>query len=248
MINVLIAEDNPPYRGMLHRLLSGRFPFMQITETADGADALHQALSRHYDLIFMDIRLPQGNGLDLTRAIKAVCVDSLVCVTTGFDLPEYREAAHRQGADRFLVKSDSSSDEIVAIVQSLLASRFKTLVLGGDALSRRRLTMLLSTHWPAMVVADAADVRVGLDRADALKPDLVLLDLELPGSALAEVVRALRARSAHAKLIGMTDDDSRPADSSAMACGVDYSVPLEPGGHTGLVAIVDALQRVFPHH
>jgi len=80
MINVLIAEDNTAYRETLHQVLSGRFPFMRITETADGMDALHQALARHYDLIFMDIRLPQGNGLDLTRAIKAVFADSLVCV------------------------------------------------------------------------------------------------------------------------------------------------------------------------
>ncbi|MCI0516681.1 MAG: response regulator transcription factor, partial [Woeseiaceae bacterium] len=129
MINVLIAEDNAAYRQSLHQALTGRFPFMQITEAADGADALHQALARQYDLIFMDIRLPQGNGLDLTRAIKAVFVDSIICVITSYDLPEYRDAALRNGADRFMVKGDSTGEEIVAMVESLLQARFRTLVV-----------------------------------------------------------------------------------------------------------------------
>jgi DNA-binding NarL/FixJ family response regulator len=47
MINVLIAEDNAAYRQSLHQALTARFPFMQITETADGMEALHQALARH---------------------------------------------------------------------------------------------------------------------------------------------------------------------------------------------------------
>src|SRR4030065_1737868 len=104
MINVLIAEDNAAYRETLHRVRTGRFPFMQVTETADGVNALHQALARHYDLIFMDIRLPQGNGLDLTRAIKAVFADSVVCVITNYDFPAYRDAALRNGADPIMVQ------------------------------------------------------------------------------------------------------------------------------------------------
>ena len=115
-MNVLIAEDNAAYRQMLHQVLTGRFPFMQITETADGPDALHQALSRHFDLIFMDIRLPQGNGLDLTRAIKAVFADSLICVITSHDLPDYRDAAFCNCADRFIVKGDSTGEDIAAMV------------------------------------------------------------------------------------------------------------------------------------
>lgn len=123
MINVLIAEDNAAYCQMLHQVLTARFPFIQITETADGKDALHQALARPYDLIFMDIRLPQGNGLDLTRAIKAVFADTFICVITSHDLPEYRDAALRYGADRFMVKGDSTGEDIAAMVESFLQAR-----------------------------------------------------------------------------------------------------------------------------
>lgn len=248
MINVLIAEDNAAYRRTLHQVLSGRFPFMRITETADGMDALHQALARHYDLIFMDIRLPQGNGLDLTRAIKAVFADSVVCVITSYDFPEYRDAALRNGADRFMVKGESTGEEIVSVVDALLQARYRTLIAVGDALFRRQLATLLSIRWPAMIVAEAENATEGLDRAAALRPDLVLLDLALPGSRLAELVRDIREASAQARLIGMTYDEMHALRAQAMDCGVDYFVPIDPLGHTELAAIVNALQPGPAHH
>jgi len=248
MVHVLIAEDNTAYRQSLHQVLTGRFPFMQITETVDGTNTLHQALSRKYDLIFMDIRLPQGNGLDLTRAIKAVFVDSLICVITSHDLPEYREAAFRNGADSFLVKGDSTGEEILAMVESLLLTRYRTLVLVSDALSRKQLTMLLSIHWPTMVMAEAENVTEGLDKMALLKPDLVLLDLALPDSGIAELVRGVKSLSEHARVIGMTTDDFQAHRMRAKDWGVDYCVPMEPAGHTELVTIVNALHPGPVHH
>lgn len=248
MINVLIAEDNAAYRQSLHQVLTGRFPFMQITETADGMDALHQALARHYDLIFMDIRLPQGNGLDLTRAIKAVFDDSIICVITSYDLPEYRDAALRNGADRFMVKGDSTGEEIVSMVESVLQTRYRALVLVSDALCRRQLGVLLSIRWPVMIVAEAANAAEGIDRAAVLKPDLVLLDLGLVDTRGAELVQAIREVSTDARFIGMMSDDLQAYRARAMGCGVDYFVPLGPSGHTELAVIVHALQPGAAHH
>ena len=248
MINVLIAEDNAAYRQSLHQVLAGRFPFMQITESADGADALHQALARPYDLIFMDIRLPQGNGLDLTRAIKAVFVDSIICVITSYDLPEYRDAALRNGADRFMVKGDSTGEDIVAMVESLLQARFRTLVVVGDALCRRQLATLLSIRWPAMILAEAASAAEGLSGSALLKPDLVLLDLGLSGFPLAELVQEIRELSGAARLVGLTSDDLQAHRARAMGCRLDHVVPLGPAGHTELAVIMRAIQAGPTHH
>ncbi|MBU1395929.1 MAG: response regulator [Gammaproteobacteria bacterium] len=246
MINVLIAEDNAAYRQTLHQVLSGRFPFMQITETADGKDALHQALARPYDLIFMDIRLPQGNGLDLTRAIKAVFADSVICVITSHDLPEYRDAALRNGADRFMVKGESTGEEIISVVDALLQARYRTLIVVSDALLRRQLATLLSIRWPLMIVAEAANMTEAFDRAVALTPDLVLLDLGLPEIRGFERVRDIREASAQARLIGLTSDCMSSFLARATDLGVDYFVPLDPA--TELVSLVGALQQAPAHH
>jgi DNA-binding NarL/FixJ family response regulator len=248
MINVLIAEDNADYRETLRQVLMGRFPFMQVTEAADGMDALQQAHTRHYDLIFMDIRMPKGNGLDLTRAIKAVIDDVIICVITSHDLPEYRDAALRNGADRFMVKGDSTGEEIVAMVKSLLQARYRTLIVVSDALCRRQFAMLLSIHWPGMIIAEAMDAEIGLNHAMSLNPDLVLLEIGIPGYGVGDLVRKIRAVSPQAVLIGVTDELLPSVQTSAYNCGIDYCVPLTPMGHTELVDIVNSRQSKLTHH
>ncbi|OGU23923.1 MAG: hypothetical protein A2580_00710 [Hydrogenophilales bacterium RIFOXYD1_FULL_62_11] len=221
---------------------------MQIAEAADGEDALRQALSRRFDLIFMDIRLPRGNGLDLTKAIKTDFADSVICVITSYDILEYREAAFRNGADHFMVKGESTEAEIVGLIESFLRTRFIALVIVNDKLYRKQLNMLLSIHWPAMIVEEATDEATGLGYAAALKPNVVLLQLESPRSRIKELIRDIRAECPHATLIGMTDDALPVWRPTVNSQGVDYCVPLTPMGHTELVAIVNALQPEQTHH
>jgi DNA-binding NarL/FixJ family response regulator len=247
-MNALIVEDNATYRQSLHQLLAERFPSMQVAEAADGAEALRQGLAQRFDLVFMDIRLPDGSGLDLTRTIKSVFVHSTVCIITGHDILEYREAAFLNGADHFMVKGDSTEKEIVELVESWLRTHFVTLVIVSDALFRKQLSMLLSIHWPVMIVAEAMDAGMGLGHATSLNPDLVLLELSLPGFDVADLVRKIRAGNPQAVLIGMTDDVLPTVPSPAFNRGVDHCVPLTPMGHTELVAIVNAMQPKQTHH
>jgi DNA-binding NarL/FixJ family response regulator len=247
-MNTLIVEDNATYRHSLHQLLAEHFPLMQIAEAADGQEALRQGLSQRFDLVFMDIRLPDGNGFNLTKTIKSVSVHSTVCVITGYDILEYREAAFLHGADHFMVKGDSTEKEIVDLVEAWLQTRFVTLVIVSDALYRKQLSMLLSIHWPVMIVAEAMNAEMGMGHATSLNPDLVLLELGLPGFNVADLVRKIRAGSPQAVLIGMTDDVLPVAQPPAFNFGVDHYVPLTPMGHTELVAIVNAMQPEQTHH
>ena len=118
MLNALIVDDNDAYRQSLRQLLSTRYPAMRIAEATDGDDALAQALGERFDLIFMDIRLPHANGLDLTKAIKAVYATSRICVVSSHEIVEYRDAAYRNGADHFVVKGDSTGPEILQFVDT----------------------------------------------------------------------------------------------------------------------------------
>jgi DNA-binding NarL/FixJ family response regulator len=248
MLNTLIVEDNAAYRQSLHQLLAGRFPSMQIAEARDGEEALRQALSRRFDLVFMDVRLPRGNGLSLTKTIKTVFVDSVVCVITSHDILEYRDAALRNGADHFMVKGETTEADIVGLVESLLRSRYIALIIASDVLSRKQLNMLLSIHWPVMIVAEATDSATAIGHATVLKPDLVLIELDLPGVSVAELARNIRARSPHATFIGMTDEALPASLATAIEYGVDYCVPLTSTGHTELVALVNSMQPEQTHH
>jgi DNA-binding NarL/FixJ family response regulator len=116
----LIVEDNVSFRQTLLEILAARFPFMSIEEAGDGDEALQRIDVFTPDLIFMDIKLPGENGLQLTRKIKAKYSEVVVIVLTSYDFPEYREAAFRFGANHFMVKGQSTNEEILALVESIL--------------------------------------------------------------------------------------------------------------------------------
>jgi DNA-binding NarL/FixJ family response regulator len=119
----LIVEDSAIYRKLLKETLRSRFPSMEIIEAEDGAEAMQKISPDVPDLIFMDIKLPGENGLELTAKIKAKYPDVIVIILTSYDTQEYREAAVQANADHFLSKGSSSKEGIVALVESILAGR-----------------------------------------------------------------------------------------------------------------------------
>ena len=121
MFTTLIVEDNALFRRSLTELLARHFPFMRIDEAKDGSQAKEMLQDRCPDLIFMDIKLPGENGLELTRAIKQPYKKPIIVTITNYDLPEYREAAYRYGATHFIGKGTSSRHEIVSAVEAILA-------------------------------------------------------------------------------------------------------------------------------
>ena len=93
MSRTLIVEDSAIYRKLLKETLRSRFPSMEIIEAENGEEAMQQISAHTPDLIFMDIKLPGENGLELTGKIKAKYPDVAVIILTSYDSPEYREAA-----------------------------------------------------------------------------------------------------------------------------------------------------------
>jgi DNA-binding NarL/FixJ family response regulator len=79
-------------------------PLADILEAGNGKEALQKTEAFSPDAVFMDLRLPGENGLDVTRKIKAQYPDIIVVILTDYDLPEYRQAATQSGADHFLSK------------------------------------------------------------------------------------------------------------------------------------------------
>lgn len=119
MRRVLVVEDNTAYRSAFCDSLKEGYPGFEITEVLDGEAALREADRCAYDLAFIDINLPGDNGLEVTRRLKARHPDTTVVVLTCHDLPEYRQAALRNGASVFLAKSSCTSDRLFATIAHL---------------------------------------------------------------------------------------------------------------------------------
>ena len=116
----LIVEDNANFRQAIKEILISKFPFMSIKQAADGKEALLKLANQQTDLIFMDIELPGKSGLVLTKNIKKAYPHAVIIILTHHDLPEYRDAAYKNGAQYFLSKESTKADEIVALVGSIL--------------------------------------------------------------------------------------------------------------------------------
>ena len=119
MFKTLLVEDNAPFRQSLKKMLRERFLKMVVEEAEDGEEALEKVESSLPHLVFMDIKLPSANGLEITRKIKERHSTIHVIILTSYDFPEYREAAVQYGADHFLSKESSSREDILALVESI---------------------------------------------------------------------------------------------------------------------------------
>ena len=113
-----IVEDNASFRGALKDSLQTLFPSMVIHEAGEGEEALQKVDTFHPELIFMDIRLPGENGLQLTQKIKATYPETRVLILTSYDTQEYREAAVRCGANCFISKDSMSWELLETFVKS----------------------------------------------------------------------------------------------------------------------------------
>jgi DNA-binding NarL/FixJ family response regulator len=123
MFKTMLVEDNPSFRQLVRNNLQDQFPSMDIIEAADGVEALQKIDSHPPNLIFMDIRLPGENGLELTRKIKTNYPDIIIIILTSYDLPEYREAATQNKADYFFSKNSIATDEIFKFVKTILLEK-----------------------------------------------------------------------------------------------------------------------------
>jgi len=118
MRRILIVEDNAFFLQFLKETLHSRFPSMDILEAANGDEAMQKIKTLPPNAIFMDLRLPGENGLELTKKIKVQHPNIIVVILTNYDLPEYREAAYQCGADHFLPK-----DSFLKMINSILPNR-----------------------------------------------------------------------------------------------------------------------------
>ncbi len=121
-MRILIADDQRRTRQGLKALLSASLRGTEIWEAANGAEALRLTGDFHPQLVLMDIRMPEIDGLDATRRIKSRWPDIKVLVLSMYE--GRRDEARAAGADLFVSKGESPDRLLRAL--SLLLSRRST--------------------------------------------------------------------------------------------------------------------------
>ncbi|WP_433432199.1 response regulator [Nonomuraea sp. CA-141351] len=152
MIRVLLADDQALVRTGFRMILDNADDTQVVGEAGDGGQAAQMALDLQPDIVLMDVRMPDVDGVEATRRICAGTSRIRVLMLTTFDLDEYVYAALHAGASGFLLK-DTLADDLLSAIR---------VVVRGDAVIAPSVTRRLLERYVGIGTAPVTPT-VGLD-------------------------------------------------------------------------------------
>ena len=184
---VVIADDQMLVRSGFRLILSSA-GIPVVAEAADGREAVTAALKHRPDVMLMDIRMPEMDGLEATRRILATRAgeDMRIIILTTFDLDQYVYGALSAGASGFLLK-DVSPEHLIAAVR---------MVRCGDALLAPSITRRLVERFAGQQPSQA---EVSADLSVLTPRELEVLGLIARGLSNAELATELTLSEATVK-------------------------------------------------
>jgi DNA-binding NarL/FixJ family response regulator len=136
-VRVLIVDDQALVRAGFRKILETDAAITEVSEAADGVEALAQAARSTPEVVVMDIRMPKMDGLEATRRLVAGDPTARVLILTTFNLDGYVYEALRAGASGFMLK-DSLPEQLLDAVR---------VVAAGEALLSPAVTRAVITEF-----------------------------------------------------------------------------------------------------
>ena len=153
MIRVLLADDQELVRSGFRLILDLADGIEVVGEAADGREAVRLAKELNPDVVLMDVRMPELDGIEATRRLRLTGVDARVLVLTTFDLDEYVYGAVRAGASGFLLK-DAPREQLVTAVRTV--ARGEALL--APAVTRRLIERFVDRPAPVEAAPALAEL------------------------------------------------------------------------------------------
>jgi DNA-binding NarL/FixJ family response regulator len=144
-IRILIADDHPLFRDGLRGLLDSVSDTEVVGEAQTGAEAIAQATALQPDVVLMDIKMPDLNGIEATREIIHISPHVGVLVVTMFEDDDFVFAAMRAGARGYVLKGANQA-EMLRAIRAVANGE----VIFGPAIARRVMGFLSSSHTAVM--------------------------------------------------------------------------------------------------
>jgi DNA-binding NarL/FixJ family response regulator len=178
VIRVLIADDQALVRAGFRAILEGQDDLEVVGEAADGGEAVTIARELQPDVVLMDVRMPDVDGIEATRRLLQDGDAPRVLMLTTFDLDEYVYEAMKAGASGFLLK-DAPRDQLIGAVRTVAA---------GDALLAPALVRRLIEDF---VRRPGPGERLPAELDELTERELEVLTLIARGLANAEIAAVL---------------------------------------------------------
>jgi DNA-binding NarL/FixJ family response regulator len=185
VISVLIADDQALVRGGFRMILEAQKDIEVVGEAADGREAVAQARELRPDVVLMDIRMPEVDGIEATRRLSDSDSTCVLMLTT-FDLDEYVYEAMKAGASGFLLK-DVRPEQLAEAVR---------MVAAGEALLAPAITRRLIEEF---VRRPAPGARAPTELSGLTERELDVLKLVARGLSNVEIASSLFVSEATVK-------------------------------------------------
>ena len=217
MFRILIADDRELVRTGFRVVLDAEPDLEVVGEAADGLAALDAAETLRPDVVLMDIRMPNLDGIEATRRIAAGDGSPRILILTTFDLDDYVYEALRAGASGFLLK-DARAEELRQAVR---------MVASGDALLSPAFTRRLIESYTRR----PPPTRHPVPLAKLTPRELEVLRLVARGLSNAEIARELVVGDATVKTHVARSFSKLDLHDRAQAVVLAYESGLvQPGG------------------
>ena len=122
MIRVLVVDDHPIVQEGLKQILSKMPNIKQVDSASSGAEAIKKAKMEQYEVIVLDISLPDMNGLDVLKVIKKALPDTPILMLSIYPEEVYGIRTLKAGAAGYITK-ESAPQELIAAIQTVLAHK-----------------------------------------------------------------------------------------------------------------------------
>ena len=159
MIRIVIADDQELVREGLRMMLDAETDLTVVGEAGDGREALAAARTHDPDVLLMDVRMPELDGIEATRRLVDSGAGTRILMLTTFDLDEYVYRAMKAGASGFLLK-DARREQLTAAVRTVAAGE----ALLAPSVTRRLIEDYCKRPPPTAGLPDAVAELSGRER------------------------------------------------------------------------------------
>lgn len=240
---VLVVDDNDSMRAILRAILRQE-QYDVVGELADGRDFLATVKRLAPDIVCLDQNLPSEDGLSLLRALHNANPAIAVLMVTGSNNPALRKDALDAGVAGFLKKPFSQAQIVeelknVSKVQQARQSvaphptpalSGKRVIVADDSLTMRGLLRKILENLGMQVVGEAPEGALAAELVAQHAPDMVCLDVEMPGTDGIEALRRIHAANPATHVIMVTSAADAHIVREAILLGAKGYIlkPLQP--------------------
>lgn len=236
-INILVVDDLQSIRLTLEGILEDEG--YSVSTAENGYRAIEEARAKHFDIIFMDIKMPGINGVQTFREIKKIDPGASVIMMTAYSVEDLIKEALEEGAYTVIHKPFDISTIITSIAE-LLCGRILILVVDDQFRDREMLKKLLEDK--GYRVATATDGAETIAMVKSKHYDIIFLDVSLPDISGIKTFEQVKEIDPEATVIMMSGCEEEELARRALSQGA-YACLYKPFDMEKVIALVSDLPK-----